>query len=328
MIHVNRGPGPPILIDKDGAGRRELAKALAFFSKKRRSAKNPKKQRGGSKPKALQPRRSFSSDDFKAYKDDSVKAALETLFYGKCAYCENRYAGVHPVDVEHWRPKAGVIIASDGLAKKPPKHPGYYWLAAEWTNLLPSCIDCNRGRNLLELPSGVKRKLGKANQFPLSDESKRAYRLEDMGGEEPLLLNPCDDLPEQYLEFDEHCVIRPKQDGDRRAEVSISIYALNRIGLVEDRRLEMANLIMHQSDVQKLAGMLDRDPTGSGSADQQTMLIGKIKALIEATAPKKKFSLMARQAIVPFLDSLTGGLAGAALQAQNWVAKSQEFHAP
>ena len=75
---------------------------------------------------------------FTRYKHDTVKEALEALFHGKCAYCESDYAGTQPVDIEHYRPKGEV----EGV----PDHPGYWWLAAEWENLLPSCIDCNRKR--------------------------------------------------------------------------------------------------------------------------------------------------------------------------------------
>ena len=46
--------------------------------------------------------------DFARYKEASVKTALEKLFHGKCAYCESFYAGLQPVDVEHYRPKGEV----------------------------------------------------------------------------------------------------------------------------------------------------------------------------------------------------------------------------
>ena len=65
--------------------------------------------------------------DYKRYKEPDVKRALETLFGGKCAYCESRYAGTQPLDVEHWRPKSEVHerdANGDEVVL-----PGYHWLA-------------------------------------------------------------------------------------------------------------------------------------------------------------------------------------------------------
>jgi 5-methylcytosine-specific restriction endonuclease McrA len=93
----------------------------------------------------------------KSIKDDYFIAAGPP-FYGKCAYCEAPIRDYQPGDVEHFRPKAGVSdengqavflfdeegqvqVGADG---KPVEHPGYYWLAYEWTNLLPACAKCNQ----------------------------------------------------------------------------------------------------------------------------------------------------------------------------------------
>ena len=94
-------------------------------------------------------------DGYKAYKNPDIRAALEEAFGGKCAYCETYYAATQPVAIEHYRPKGEVTI--DG--KRVP--PGYYWLASEWTNLLPSCTDCNSPRKQ-DLPE-ESRTAGKAN---------------------------------------------------------------------------------------------------------------------------------------------------------------------
>ena len=155
------------------------------------------------------------------YKRDEVKAALHQLFHGKCAYCETFYAAVHPMDVEHFRPK--------GAVAEDEAHPGYWWLAMKWDNLLPSCIDCNRMRKqmtpkgdvsqvaLLQgdnvgFSAGGLQKSGKKDSFPLADTGAR---LADAGAtardelamaispalnaEHALLLNPCLDHPEQHL---------------------------------------------------------------------------------------------------------------------------------
>ena len=78
------------------------------------------------------------------------KQALLDLFNGKCAFCETPIReGMHG-DVEHFRPKGGVIEEDGSKAKYLDKkgverdHPGYYWLAYDWRNLLPSCQLCNQ----------------------------------------------------------------------------------------------------------------------------------------------------------------------------------------
>lgn len=58
--------------------------------------------------------------------------ALNLSYDNKCAYCER----ICKADVEHYRPKKKV--------RESINHPGYYWLCYEWTNLIPSCINCNR----------------------------------------------------------------------------------------------------------------------------------------------------------------------------------------
>lgn len=225
--------------------------------------------------------------EFKAYKLASVKAALEKMFGGKCAYCESRYNVTAPVDIEHYRPK--------GQVQEDPAHQGYWWLAAEWTNLLPSCIDCNRKRKqptpkpsadltrMIDEGRGtVVTNTGKKDSFPLTDEAARARASADsLERESPLLLNPCRDMPEQFLDFSYDpavgaAIVFPRTGAgpralnpagadvaaadvaaaaaagaaDLRGAVSIHVYGLNRLALVQARtrivrRLEfMADLIV------------------------------------------------------------------------------------
>lgn len=203
---------------------------------------------------------------FTRYRDDSVRQALEKLFHGKCAYCESLYAGTQPVDIEHFRPKSRV--AED------PAFPGYWWLAADWDNLLPSCIDCNRSRKqhalsekqLLELVDGATKQAiprfnqGKADAFPLFENSPRANgplgkRIID--AEDAILLNPTEPgySFDQYFEYDfdsETCrkhgvVLRPRLNRDlesgaprldrkgTRALQTIMVCGLNRLALRQAR---------------------------------------------------------------------------------------------
>jgi uncharacterized protein (TIGR02646 family) len=174
---------------------------------------------------------------FKVYKHDAVKTALNDLFHGKCAYCESRYSTVHPVDIEHYRPKAAVIHAS--VLRKP----GYYWLAADWANLLPSCIDCNRARKHPTVDTEAEPELsGKANWFPISNENDRAESPGQEQRERRLLLDPCRDHPEAHFTYaPDGLVESPTSKGKK----SVEVYGLNRPELVVVRR-ELRERVMSQ----------------------------------------------------------------------------------
>jgi uncharacterized protein (TIGR02646 family) len=87
-----------------------------------------------------------------------MRSVLFDAFLGKCAYCEVQFVLDQTGDVEHFRPKAGVVDEHDQRVD----HPGYYWLAYEWSNLLPSCSKCNR---LTKTKDG--RRVGKGERFPV-----------------------------------------------------------------------------------------------------------------------------------------------------------------
>ncbi len=90
-----------------------------------------------------------NADCYKKAKDD-----LEKLYHKKCAYCESKYQTTSSTWIEHYRPKK----ARENKEKPEYNHSGYHWLAYEWSNLLPTCENCNRP---------------KSNKFPLLDESQR-----------------------------------------------------------------------------------------------------------------------------------------------------------
>lgn len=212
MIRVPRSgvKVPAVLGPTGSAASRELKRAQAHFG-------NPSKKR-----------EAFS---FSVYKHDTVKDALERLFHGKCAYCESRYKPMSPMDVEHYRPKGGVIVR--GTLKKP----GYWWLGADWDNLLPSCIDCNRGRYQAVEGEEELVSRGKENLFPIT--GRRASRPGAEHREGRLLLDPCRDEPKRHLCFGEGGVILPKPGisvaKKKIANHSIKTYGLDRISLNEER---------------------------------------------------------------------------------------------
>ena len=77
--------------------------------------------------------------NFTAYTKKSLKQALTSLFYGKCAYCESRYAGSQPMDVEHWRvthSHDSWVVEHDHLCSELSCHS---WRITGWANDIPSC---------------------------------------------------------------------------------------------------------------------------------------------------------------------------------------------
>lgn len=247
MIHVPRSIPDPLDPAKVAA---EREAARVFYA----DPKNAKKSFPG----------------FKLYKSDEVKQALTRLFGNKCAYCESSLPG-QPLDVEHFRPKSAVI--DDGKLR----YPGYWWLAAEWNNLLPSCIDCNRARKQ-ELPGEKKKKLrGKANQFPLAPGSPRASAPGEEAAERALLLDPCRDSDldghVEFLEKEGWSLVQPSKVGgveSERGKASIDVYGLQRSGLVQTRSdhlltlglalsLLKAGLVLLQADPASAQGLKLRD---------------------------------------------------------------------
>jgi uncharacterized protein (TIGR02646 family) len=233
MIQIKRGPPPDIAAyvkksvkapdgrTKVTRAEREVMGALTFFTDTANYLNNRKLTK---KP-----------FPFAVYKDPELAKALEAVFEPKCAYCESHFAAVTPKEIEHFRPKSEVDTGAGVL------RPGYFWLAAEWENLLISCVDCNRARQH-DVPGQPNRvTLGKATQFPLSDETLRVRALGSVAAEEParLLLHPCIDQPEEHLSFDVEGLVRPRLDSlgnpSERGKVSITVYALQRKGLVEAR---------------------------------------------------------------------------------------------
>ncbi len=162
-------------------------------------------------------------------------------FYGKCAYCEATVVGKQHGDVEHFRPKARVTDEHDNIIHlkdangttlldikgKPIPHPGYYWLAYDLHNLLPSCQICNQASDFG----------GKRNRFPVTTE--HATMAAEVSDEKPLLINPASgddaDNPAKHLKIDfKTGVMLPKTT---RGKMCIDVFDLNeRQSLLDDRR--------------------------------------------------------------------------------------------
>lgn len=119
----------------------------------------------------------------------ALRDAFSTISHGKCWYVECKNPGSDD-DIDHFRPKLGV--------KEDPAHPGYYWLAFDWTNLRLSCHRANRPRIN---PDGAGTG-GKGGHFPLVDPTSRAYMpAQGKGLEVPALLDPTNAFDVALLTF-------------------------------------------------------------------------------------------------------------------------------
>lgn len=237
MIHQNRSKVkiPDVLNGNSSPGKRERTRSETFYAV---------------------PENNKKSFNFQIYRDKSVKDKLNDLFHKKCAYCEAQIRG-YPFPVEHFRPK-GAVVHETELRK-----PGYYWLAAEWDNLLPSCVDCNSER-YQEFADIEPILSGKANKFPIANLQKRAKKPGEEKHEIRLLFHPCRDYPERALEFDEIGTVLPAKHirgiTKQKAKTSIKVYGLNREELVKSREGLIIRLKVQIKRVFDASDDIDNNP--------------------------------------------------------------------
>jgi hypothetical protein len=216
---------------------------------------------------------------------------LEQLFHGKCAYCESNITSTHPIDVEHYRPKGRLKDIDGKIVKitvngKEFDHPGYWWLCYDWTNLLPSCIDCNRRRNHGEELTAA----GKADIFPIS--GKRAGSPTDpLLAEDALLLNPSEDGfdPGVHFEFKPDGKIATKS---KRAELSCELLGLNVREALTKQRSEVyfGAMDAFSTFVTKLMAVLD---PAAPMSDAEKRSRERINEMWEGRTPHTAFARLA-----------------------------------
>lgn len=161
------------------------------------------------------------SDDFHPHWLPEARKILWEHQNHKCCYCEREREEKRESDLEHFRPKAKV--------ENDPTHFGYWWLVYTWENYLFSCKPCNQG--------------AKKNQFPLLEGGIRAMGPTDsLVNENPILINPYDENPEQFISFDWEDsngkfvkATSTATDDNGRGKKTILIVGLNRNGLAEER---------------------------------------------------------------------------------------------
>lgn len=243
---------------------------------------------------------------FKVYSNPKVKETLIEMSEGKCAYCESDILVTYVGDIEHFRPKGEIEeLKASGNSK-----PGYYWLAADWNNLLLSCRNCNQKSKQRTTSDDQLNSMGKMNQFPLFDEAKRARSPEDDLADEDnvrLLLNPCIEDPEDYFKYDiESGVIQPKKREEflkQRALSSIKVFGLQRVPLVHAREKRAIEILKQMSRVERRYKDLLRsiDDEDDDITDRQEELDWEIKELHTFLNPREQYLGLARQMIGEFM---------------------------
>jgi uncharacterized protein (TIGR02646 family) len=293
-------------------GDTETEKAKKFFQQRAKARAKaaalavPTEEEKKSKKKKDGDRESFK---FKAYSGGDVKSTLKKLFHDKCGYCEIDYGGAVS-DIEHFRPKGA-------LEHEPPievnTHPdGYYWLGADWNNLIYSCQHCNRGEThdhsdqVMAAPSS--RVSGKRNFFPLSDETQRLQPCDPVDAEEPyrLLLDPCRDAPGLHLEFLEDGLVKPRLIGERpsrKGSESIRLYGLRRLPLFERRSRRATDLMYTIAKLNDALAALRADLHNASKRAKVCEDLSYIRT--SYLAPERPFLAMCRTLFIRHVDLTT-----------------------
>jgi hypothetical protein len=142
----------------------------------------------------------------------------------------------------------------------------------------------------------------------LEEEKHRAARPGDERKEKPLLLNPCVDTPEDHLEFpvqdqDRRGIVQAKRGAgkrpSRRGEVSIEIYALNRSGLVEERKSKFLRIQKQVARVDKLCRKLLAENDPESVKEINADLEEEREELLSYLSVSETYLQMARQIIGP-----------------------------
>jgi uncharacterized protein (TIGR02646 family) len=255
----------------------ELAKFESYY-KQLRSRKKPR-----TPPK---------EPEFAAYK--TVKQKLNQIYAYKCAYCETYYDASQPVAIEHYRPKGTIV--EDGKRFEP----GYYWLAAVWSNLTPSCTDCNSRRSHRD-----QRKYGKGMLFPLTRQRSRPPTPGCERNEKALLLNPWRDRPEHHLDFSLAGKCRGLVRGKtREGETTIKILGLNRPGLVTLRRELVLLFDERVEQLVKWQVELARRPRDKSVRKNYEAALDAIKDFADPPPPRR-YLQMRKQLVASYLRQLT-----------------------
>ncbi len=213
------------------------------------------------------------------------ESKLEKLDSPKCYYCESKIEHAAKLQVEHYRPKAKV----DKKDTNGEEHKGYFWLGCEWTNLLLSCPACN-GKN------------AKGNRFPIFDNRAMTHNSVNFNNEldrtkcvannspliteNPVLINPEIDKPEEHFTFNSNAEILGITN---RARQTIDILDLNRGKLKEYRQQLFSDIL---ENIKVLFQGYNKNKINDESLEY--LLQYQCKEIIAKQEPNQEYSLWAK----------------------------------
>ena len=222
-----------------------------------------------------------------------IKSELRKVFYEKCWYTESPQTGTD-TDVDHFRPKKKVYERS----KAGDSHPGYWWLAYDLENYRYSCIYANRLRRDVETDLVG----GKADRFPVVEETRAMSPEANWKSEKAYLIDPCN--------ADEVAMITFKEDGEAMARFpaeqkykhemamkSIECYNINHSEFVKARMDVKARIEELRVEAKRLFARLE-----DGDADHKRSYSEAIKTLRRMRQSKAPYSAFC----VAITDSLRG----------------------
>lgn len=202
-----------------------------------------------------------------------LKNGLATLLNDKCWYCES------PVDrsdnaVDHFRPKNRVSDAQN-------PHNGYKWLAFDRRNFRYACTFCNSRRKDVENNTAG----GKADRFPLLNETSRLYAPGLLAQEKPALLDPCELHDWELLgckqENGKPCATNTSPLDRQRAEISIDVYHLHYEPTCKYRHRTAVQLM---ADVEQAKRLFIQATTDAERESEFIAVAKKIKRAIDRKA--------------------------------------------
>jgi uncharacterized protein (TIGR02646 family) len=213
------------------------------------------------------------------YASNSVKQRLAKIYNNKCAFCESDTTAGAVLQVEHYRPKAGVTEET--------AHEGYYWLGYEWTNLLYACSSCNRAKST-SFPINGTRVFNPPMNGTSLDTDKCKVSNNELKNEKPLILNPEEGDFNPMIHF----VISPNgkiRKNSNRGDITINKCKLDRKNL-EIARKKVVN--------KHLRGMMkDFERLKDGVINQQEAEYGlrkEIEEIIDRINKNEQYTLLAR----------------------------------
>jgi hypothetical protein len=237
---------------------------------------------------------------------------LANVFHDKCAYCETPVAR-SVFHADHYRPKGRVRYRVENkkslmtgtctdAAGQLIEHPGYFWLAYHWRNLLPVCALCNSGKGKGDqFPAHsyvLVRQVGKPEidqlrRKPFPSKAWQSFfyldpedldSLEDPGLLHPYAPKPEDD-PERHLVFGEAGMVAAR-DGSPKGKNSILVYHL------DEEKLRAARQAAQDTARMQLYAAMAAQPPGTPLKEIRENARQQIAALY--ADPRKPYSAAVR----------------------------------